>query len=117
MPRKNEPETASKPRKYVLRLYVTGTSPRSQEAVRNIRMICENELGGMCDLKVIDIHQQPALAKGEQIVAAPTLIKKLPEPLRRIVGDLSDHDKVLFGLDFRKDETMLKWKESDEHKS
>lgn len=87
--------------KYVLRLYVTGTTPKSQAAISNIKRICENELKGRYDLKVIDIYQQPALAQGEQIVAAPTLIKRLPLPLRRIVGDLSDVERVLFGLDFR----------------
>ncbi len=109
----NKSEDAKKV-KYVLRLYVTGTTARSQEAIRNIRVICDNELRGMCDLKVIDIYQQPSLAKGEQIVAAPTLIKKLPSPLRRIVGDLSDHERVLFGLDFRQDEIQMKWKAQDE---
>ncbi len=92
--------TGSKAEVYVLRLYVTGTTSRSKEAIRNIKNICENELRGRCDLKVVDIYQQPALAKGEQIIAAPTLIKKLPLPLRRVVGDLSDRDRVLFGLDF-----------------
>ncbi len=107
-------EDAPKRTKYVLRLYVTGTTIRSQDAIRNIRRICDNELKGMCDLKVIDIYQQPALAKGEQIVAAPTLIKKLPHPLRRIVGDLSDHERVLFGLDFHQSKEQMKWKASDE---
>jgi circadian clock protein KaiB len=99
--------------KYVLRLYVTGTTVRSQAAIRNIRMICENELKGQCDLKVIDIHQRPALAKGEQIIAAPTLIKKLPLPLRRIVGDLSDHERVLFGLDFGTEDVLEIWKDEE----
>lgn len=100
-------------KKYVLRLYVTGTTSNSQAAIRNIKAICDNELKGKCDLKVVDIYQQPALAKGEQIVAAPTLIKKLPAPLRRIVGDLSDHERVLFGLDFRKDENTETWKDEE----
>ncbi len=116
MPAKKETESSPKRVKYVLRLYVTGTTARSQEAIRNIKMICENELKGQCDLKIIDIYQQPTLAKGEQIVAAPTLIKKLPTPLRRFVGDLSDHERVLFGLDFRERE-LKPWKESDESKS
>jgi len=92
---------------FVLRLYVTGSTRRSQEAIQNIKDICDNELKGMCDLKVIDIYQQPALAKGEQIIAAPTLIKKLPTPLRRIVGDLSDRERVLYGLDYRQTKHAL----------
>ena len=100
-------------KKYILRLYVTGTTAKSQAAIRNIKMICEKELEGICDLKVIDIYQRPALAKGEQIVAAPTLIKKLPLPLRRIVGDLSNHERVLFGLDFRQHEVLEIWKDEE----
>ena len=88
-------------RKYVLRLYVTGTTPRSVNAIANVRKICEERLKDRYELQVIDIYQQPTLAKGEQIIAAPTLIKKLPLPLRRIVGDMSDHERVLLGLDLR----------------
>jgi len=84
---------------YVLRLYVTGNSPRSQTAISNIRRLCETHLKGRYDLQVIDIYQQPSLAQGEQIIAAPTLIKKLPAPLRKIVGDLSNAHWVLLGLD------------------
>lgn len=88
-------------RKCVLRLYVTGTTPRSVKAIRNIRRICDEHLKGAYDLEVIDIYQQPLLAKGEQIIAAPTLLKKLPLPLRRFIGDMSDTEKILLGLDFR----------------
>lgn len=88
-------------RKYVLCLYVAGLTPRSTRAVANIRDICENHLSGRYDLRVIDIYQQPALAKGEQIVAVPTLIRKLPLPLRRIIGDLSDLERTLIGLDLK----------------
>ena len=87
--------------RYVLRLYVTGSTPRSVRAIQNIRAICEKHLQGRYDLEVIDIHQQPVLARGEQIIAAPTLIKRLPAPLRKVVGDLSDSDRVLMGLDLR----------------
>ena len=87
--------------RYVLRLYVTGMTPRSARAIANIKEICEEHLKGRYDLQVIDIYQQPVLAKGEQIVAVPTLIKKLPPPLRRIIGDLSDLKRVLIGLDLR----------------
>ena len=86
---------------YVLRLYVTGMTPRSTRAVENVRLICEEHLKGRYDLEVIDIYQQPILAKGEQILAAPTLIKKLPLPLRRVIGDLSNTERVLLGLDLR----------------
>lgn len=84
---------------YVLRLYVTGMTARSSRAVNNLRTICDEYLAGRYDLEVIDIYQQPALTKGEQIVAAPTLIKKFPLPMRRIIGDMSNRDGVLAGLD------------------
>ena len=85
--------------RYLLRLYVTGMTSRSARAVDNLRAICDEHLEGRYDLEVIDIYQQPALAKGEQIIAAPTLIKKLPLPMRRIIGDMSNHERVLLGLD------------------
>ncbi|HTL28988.1 MAG TPA: circadian clock KaiB family protein [Tepidisphaeraceae bacterium] len=87
--------------RYVLRLYVTGSTPRSSKAIQNLRALCEEHLQGRYDLEVIDIYQQPVLARGEQIIAAPTLIKKLPAPLRKVVGDLSDSDRVLMGLDLQ----------------
>ena len=90
------------PDRYVLRLYVTGMTPRSTRAVENVRTICEEHLQGRYDLEVIDIYQQPTLAKGEQIIAAPTLIRKLPLPLRRVIGDLSSTERVLLGLDLRR---------------
>jgi circadian clock protein KaiB len=86
---------------YVLRLYIAGLTPRSQEAIRSVTAICEEHLAGRCDLEVIDLYQNPVLAKGEQIIAAPTLIKKLPLPLRKIIGNMADKDKVLVGLDLR----------------
>jgi len=93
--------------KYVLRLYVSGLTPRSQMAIKNIKKICEEHLNGRYDLEVIDVYQKPVLAKGEQIIAAPTLIKKLPLPLRRFIGDLSDTERILLGLDLRpKKETV-----------
>jgi circadian clock protein KaiB len=84
---------------YVLRLYVTGMTPRSARAVDNLRTVCDEYLEGRYDLEVIDIYQQPALTKGQQIIAAPTLIKKLPLPMRRIIGDMSNRDGLLLGLD------------------
>ena len=90
-----------KPKKenYLLRLYVAGSTPQSVRAIENITKICEAHLKGRYELEVIDLYQNPHLAHGEQIIAAPTLIKKLPGPLRRIIGDLSNTDRVLVGLD------------------
>jgi circadian clock protein KaiB len=85
--------------RYILRLYVAGMTSRSARAVENVRAFCEKYLGGRYDLQVIDVYQQPALAKSEQLIAAPTLIKKLPLPLRRLIGDMSNEDRVLVGLD------------------
>jgi circadian clock protein KaiB len=86
---------------YVLRLYVTGTTPHSARAIVNIRKICEEYLRGRYDLEVVDICDHPILAEGEQIIAAPTLIKMLPLPLRRFIGDMSQTDRILLGLDLR----------------
>ena len=83
---------------YVLRLYIAGSSPRSTRAVMNIKEICENALSNHYDLEVIDIYQQPNMATGQQIIAAPTLIKELPPPLRKFIGDMSNTDKILVGL-------------------
>jgi len=88
--------------RYVLRLYITGTTPRSTRAIVNIRKLCEEHLQGRYDLEVVDISQRPTLAEGEQIIAAPTLIKKLPLPLRRFIGDMSQTDRILLGLDLRR---------------
>ena len=87
---------------YVLRLYVTGMTPRSTEAFATIKALCEERLQGRYELEVIDIYQHPQLAIDEQIVAVPTLVKMLPAPLRRLVGDLSDQERVLLGLDLRR---------------
>lgn len=88
--------------RYILRLYVTGQTPRSTRAVENLKRICEEYLEGRYDLEVIDLYQQPELARTQEIVVAPTLIKTLPEPVRRILGDLSDKERVLAGLDLQK---------------
>jgi len=85
--------------KYVLKLYVTGHTTNSQMAVANIRRICEEDLNGDYQLEVVDVLNRPQLAEDERILATPTLIKELPPPLRRIIGDLSDREKVLLGLD------------------
>jgi len=95
------PGTRSRGVRYQLRLYVAGTTPRSARAIVNIKEICEQHLHGRYTLQVIDLYQQPELAKGDQIIAVPTLIRKLPLPLRRLIGDLSDRERVLVGLDVR----------------
>jgi circadian clock protein KaiB len=87
---------------YILKLYVAGQSPKSVNAIVNIKKVCEENLQGRYELDVIDLYQQPQLAQGEQIVAIPTLIRNLPLPLRRIIGDLSNTERVLVGLDIRK---------------
>ena len=86
---------------YILRLYITGTTLQSTRAILNIRKICEEHLEGRYELEVVDISQHPTLAIGEQIIAAPTLIKKLPLPLRRFIGDMSQTERILLGLDLR----------------
>ncbi|HEV1994334.1 MAG TPA: circadian clock KaiB family protein [Candidatus Acidoferrum sp.] len=93
------PGSHSRQAEYGLRLYVSGSTLKSALAVENIKRICEQYLKNRYDLEVIDIYQQPNLARDEQIVAVPTLIKRLPPPMRRLVGDLSNLKKVLFGLD------------------
>lgn len=87
--------------KYILRLYVAGPGMKSSRALANVRKICEEHLAGRYELEVIDLYKNPVLAKGEQIVAVPTLIKALPQPLRKFIGDMSDVDRVLVGLDVR----------------
>ena len=95
-------EGALKRAKYILRLYVTGSTGRSLRAVQNLKKLCEEYLSDDYDLEVIDIYKDPAAAREAQIIAAPTLVKKLPQPIRRLVGDLSNTQKVLIGLDIYK---------------
>ena len=87
--------------KYHLRLYVAGQTAKSVTALTNLRRVCEEHLPGRYDIEVIDLFKNPQLAAGDQILAVPTLVRKLPEPLKRIIGDLSNTDKVLVGLDIR----------------
>jgi circadian clock protein KaiB len=87
--------------RYVLKLYIAGMTPRSEAAIRSITAVCEEYLKGRYELEIVDVYQQPTLAHGEQIIAAPTLIKKLPLPLRRLIGDMANQEKVLVGLDLR----------------
>jgi circadian clock protein KaiB len=88
--------------KYILRLYVTGSSGRSLQAIYNLKKMCDEHLLEDYDLEVIDIYENPAAAREEQIIAAPTLVKKLPHPIRRFVGDMSNTQKILIGLDIYK---------------
>ncbi len=103
-------DTASVER-YELRLYVSGSSPRSGQAITNVRALCDEFLAGRYDLDVIDIYQQPGAAANEQIIAAPTLIKITPKPARRLIGDLSDRNKVLVGLNLAARTSSTAWME------
>ncbi len=87
---------------YVLRLYVSGMTPNSLRAIENVRKICAEHLEGRYQLEIIDIYQQPIFAKDGQIVAVPTLVRELPLPLRKFIGDLSQTERILAGLDLRK---------------
>jgi circadian clock protein KaiB len=86
---------------YSLRLYVAGQTPKSIAAITNLKKICEQHLAGRYQIEIIDLMKDPALAQRHQIVAIPTLIRQLPEPLKRIIGDLSNAEKVVVGLDIR----------------
>jgi circadian clock protein KaiB len=86
---------------YILRLYVSGMTPNSMRAIENVRMLCAEHLEGRYQLEIIDIYQQPIFAKEGQIVAAPTLVKELPPPLRKFIGDMSQTERILLGLDVR----------------
>ena len=103
--RSKAPRTAKKTptrrKMYSLRLYITGQTPRSAASIRNLREVCDEFLEGRFELQVIDLYQRPELARDAQVVAAPTLIKRLPLPLRRLVGDLSNKNEVLLGLDLK----------------
>ena len=86
---------------YILRLYVSGMTPNSMKAIENMRKICQEHMEGRYQLEIIDIYQQPIFAKEGQIVAAPTLVKELPPPLRKFIGDMSQTERILLGLDVR----------------
>lgn len=93
--------------KYKLRLYVTGHTSHSKRAIENLKEICEVEIKGMYEVEVIDVLERPGLAEREKILATPTLVKQLPEPVRKIIGDLSDRENVLLGLDLMPAATAL----------
>jgi circadian clock protein KaiB len=92
---------AKKSKKYELRLYIAGNTPRSITALKNLKRYCEEHLKDQYEIEVIDLLKSPQLAEGDQILAVPTLVKKVPQPVRKIIGDLSDEEKVLVGLDIR----------------
>jgi circadian clock protein KaiB len=89
------------PKAYELRLYVAGQTPKSLAAFSNLKKICEEHLAGEYEIEVIDLLKHPQLASGDQILAIPTLVRRLPEPIKKIIGDLSDTERVLVGLDLR----------------
>ena len=86
---------------YQLRLYIAGQTPKSVLAFANLKQICEEHLSGRYEIEIIDLRQDPQLAHGDQILAVPTLVRRLPEPIKKIIGDLSNTDRVLVGLDLR----------------
>jgi circadian clock protein KaiB len=90
---------------YHLRLYVAGQSPKSVRAVENLRRVCEEHLAGRYTIELVDLMENPQLARADEIIAVPTLVRKLPEPIRRIIGDLSNTEKVLIGLQLDEDRT------------
>jgi circadian clock protein KaiB len=96
------PDAPSSPsERWDLRLYVAGQTPRAMAALDNLKKICEEHLAGKYQIEVVDLLQNPQLARGDQILAVPTLVRKLPEPVRKIIGDLSNEERVLVGLDLR----------------
>ncbi|MGI4939816.1 MAG: circadian clock KaiB family protein [Janthinobacterium lividum] len=97
----SEEDGSPSPTGYKLRLFVAGSTLRSQRSIKNLRRVCDEHLAGQVDLEVIDIYQQPELAEQYQVIAAPTLVKLLPLPVRRIIGDLSETDRVLRGLELQ----------------
>lgn len=96
-----------KPRReqWILRLYVAGNTARGSAALRNLEEVCEEHLAGRYRIEVVDLLRQPQLARGDQIVALPTLVRRLPPPMKKIIGDLSNQERLLVGLDLRRDES------------
>jgi circadian clock protein KaiB len=93
--------TRRRSEEWILRLYIAGRTARSQAAIRNLETICEEHLAGRYRIEIIDLLKDPQLARGDQIVAVPTLVRQLPPPMKKIIGDLSNQDRVLVGLDLR----------------
>jgi circadian clock protein KaiB len=101
MAKKSIPARRRKRKEWILRLYIAGYSARAAAAQRNLETLCEEHLAGKYDIEVIDLLKHPQLARGDQIIAVPTLVRRLPQPIKRIIGDLSDVERVLVGLDLR----------------
>jgi circadian clock protein KaiB len=101
MPPRNKSTSGEKPDRWILRLYVAGKTPRCETAEQNLRKVCDEHLAGRYTIEIIDLVDEPTLAQGDQILAVPTLVRKLPSPVRRIIGDLSNTERVLVGLDLR----------------
>jgi circadian clock protein KaiB len=105
MPKKSKPDTSTpsspSPESWNLRLYVAGMTPRAVAALDNLKKLCEVHLAGRYEIEVIDLLENPKLAAGDQIVAVPTMVRKLPPPMKKIIGDLSNEERVLVGLDLR----------------
>jgi circadian clock protein KaiB len=105
MPKKSKPDTATpsspSPESWNLRLYVAGMTPRAVAAFDNLKKLCELHLAGRYEIEVIDLLENPKLAAGDQIIAVPTMVRKLPPPMKKIIGDLSNEERVLVGLDLR----------------
>jgi circadian clock protein KaiB len=97
--------TSAKEKEWELRLYIAGKTPRAVTAFQNLQRICDEHLAGRYHIEIIDLLETPTLAKGDQIVAVPTLVRRLPEPVRKIIGDLSNTERVLVGLDIRERST------------
>jgi circadian clock protein KaiB len=95
------PRAGKAPKEWELRLYIAGKTPRAVKAFENLKQICEEHLAGRYRIEIVDLIEKPMLAKGDQIVAVPTLVRRLPEPVRKIIGDLSNMERVLVGLDIR----------------
>lgn len=100
-PARKRPGGKNAPEFWNLRLYVAGQTPKSGRAISNLKKICEEHLAGRYSIEVIDLLKEPQLARGDQILAIPTLVRRLPEPIKKIIGDLSDSERVLIGLDLR----------------
>jgi circadian clock protein KaiB len=100
-PSENRDETKTPEPTWELRLYVAGQTPKSLQAFANLKRVCEEHVPGKYQIEVVDLLKNPQLAKGDQILALPTLVRKLPEPMRKIIGDLSNTEKLLVGLDIR----------------
>jgi len=98
---KRQLEGQAKPERWMLRLYVAGQTPKSVAAFTNLKRICEKHLAGQYQIEVVDLLVNPKLAKGDQIIAVPTLVRQLPVPIKKIIGDLADEERVLVGIDVR----------------